>query len=124
MEKPTILYVDDELMNLKAFAINLDRSYNILMAENAFSGLEMLEMNPQISLVVSDMRMPKMDGLEFIDKARQKYPNKTYYILTGYGLNEDIQAALDRGLIKKYFSKPFNLQAIESEFEEVTRSLP
>jgi len=123
MEKPTILYVDDELMNLKAFAINLDKSYDILMGEDGLQGLEILEMNPQVSIVVSDMRMPKIDGLEFIRRARELFPNKSYYILTGYGLNDEIQSALDQGLIKKYFSKPFDLEAIEAEFEEVLKSI-
>ena len=122
MHKPTILYVDDELMNLKAFAINLDRSYHIIMAEDGVRGLEMLEMNRHISIVVSDMRMPKMDGLEFIRRARALFPDKSYYLLTGYGLNEEIQSALDQGLIKKYFSKPFCLREIEAEFEELMRS--
>jgi two-component system response regulator (stage 0 sporulation protein F) len=105
-----ILYVDDEEINLELFVINFKDSYEVLTAHDGYGGLEVLHSNIDISIVISDMKMPGMDGLEFIKKARQKYPNKKYYILTGFEITNDIEEALSSGLILEYFSKPFEIE--------------
>jgi response regulator RpfG family c-di-GMP phosphodiesterase len=64
------------------------------------------------------MNMPEMSGMEFISKAKALYPNKNYYILAGYDFNEDIQEALDQKLIKKYFKKPLDPEALITELAE------
>ena len=69
-----ILYVDDEIINLQLFEINFSKNYNVIIADNGFSGLEILENNPDISVVISDMKMPNMNGLEFIKKAKSSNP--------------------------------------------------
>jgi two-component system response regulator (stage 0 sporulation protein F) len=105
-----ILYVDDEEINLELFVINFKDSYEVLTAHDGYGGLEVLDSNIDISIVISDMKMPGMDGIEFIKKARQKYPNKKYYILTGFGISNDIKEALSNGLILEYFCKPFEIE--------------
>jgi len=117
-KKVKILYVDDEPVNLMLFEINFSKEYNILTAENGFSGLETLDANPDILIIVSDMKMPNMNGIEFISKAKEKYPNKKFYILTGYEITNEIQEALDSGLILKYFNKPFNIKEIDNEIKK------
>jgi YesN/AraC family two-component response regulator len=59
------------------------------------------------------MKMPGMSGLAFIRAAREKFPKKQYYLLTGFEIGPEIQAAIESGLILKCFQKPFNLQEIE-----------
>lgn len=108
--KYKILYVDDEEINLELFAINFKDSYEVLTAHDGYGGLEVLESNVDISIVISDMKMPGMNGIEFIKKARQKYPNKKYYILTGFEITNEIKEALSNGLILEYFSKPFEIE--------------
>jgi len=108
-----ILYVDDEKINLLLFEANFSQKYEVLIAENGFSGLEVLSNNPDISIVISDMKMPNMSGIEFIFNAKKKYPEKKFFILTGFEITEEIQEALERGLILKYFSKPFHMNEIE-----------
>ena len=115
MTKPTILYVDDEPVNLMLFEANMEDEYNILTAENGESGLETIQSTKNISLVFSDMRMPGMDGLEFIEKATHLSPNIKYYILTGFEITNQIQRALDVGLIRKYFKKPFDMDKLKKE---------
>ncbi len=107
--KYKILYVDDEEINLELFAINFKDSYEVLTAHDGYGGLEVLESNVDISIVISDMKMPGMNGIEFIKKARQKYPYKKYYILTGFEITNEIKEALSNGLILEYFSKPFEI---------------
>jgi len=108
----TILYVDDEPINLRLFAINLKRSFNVITAESPFDGLNFLENHPEICVVVSDMRMPGMNGIEFIKKARENRPDINYYILTGFDITKEIAEALKSKLILEYFSKPLKVNDI------------
>ena len=116
--KPKILYVDDEFINLQLFKINFDNKYEVFTAENGITGLEVLDNNPDIIVVISDMKMPLMNGIEFIKKAKEKYSHIRFYILTGFQITEEIQEALNSKLILKYFSKPFNLNKIEDTLRE------
>ncbi|HCY00916.1 MAG TPA: response regulator [Bacteroidales bacterium] len=119
-EKIKMLYVDDESINLQLFEVNFSENYTVLTADNGFSGLELLENDTDISVVISDMRMPKMDGLEFIKKARDKFPQKRFYLLTGFDMTDEIKEALDKGLIIKCFRKPYNKNEIERAIKEVS----
>ena len=119
MSKTKILYVDDEPVNLKLFKINFRKKYEILTAQDGFSGLTELENNSDTFVVISDMKMPNMNGLEFIKRAKEKFPEKKFYILTGFDISEEIKLALKTGLILKYFSKPFNIKDIEKTLVEV-----
>ncbi len=123
MDKTTILYVDDEEINLKIFQVNLARRYNVVTAIDAEEGLALLDSNKDIALVLSDLQMPKVDGLEFIGQAKLKHPEKKYYLLTGYEIGERIQAALDSELIINSFGKPLDFNKIEEEFDAITDTL-
>jgi YesN/AraC family two-component response regulator len=118
-QTPKILYVDDEPINLQLFEINFRKKYRIITAENGPEGLEKLEENPDTVIIISDMRMPYMSGLEFIIKAKEKYPDKKFYILSGFEITPEIRAALDSGLILKYFNKPFNIEEIDASIVEI-----
>lgn len=109
----SILYVDDEPLNLKLFSINFKKKYNVLTALSGEEGLLLLSKNDQIKVVVSDMKMPKMDGIEFISQAKKDYPNIVFFILTGYDITPEISQALKNNLINRYFSKPLNIEEID-----------
>ncbi|MDD2197085.1 MAG: response regulator [Bacteroidales bacterium] len=119
-KKIEILYVDDESINLRLFEVNFSENYTVFIADSGFAGLEMLEKNVGISVVISDMKMPKMNGLEFIKNARDKFPQKRFYMLTGFDMTVEIKEALDKGLIIKCFSKPYNKQEIDRAIKEVS----
>ena len=116
-----ILYVDDELINLQLFKINFRKKYDVLTAIDAKEGLKILEDDHEVLVVVSDMKMPHMNGLEFIKIAKEKCPNIKFYILTGFEITDEIQEALDSGLIIKYFRKPFNINEIDKSIREATQ---
>lgn len=118
MDRTKILYVDDEIINLELFKLHLMMKYEILTADNGIEGLDVLEQNPDLKVVISDMKMPKMDGLEFISQARNKQPNINYYILTGYEISNEIQTALDKGMILNYFKKPFDIDEIDDVIQD------
>jgi response regulator RpfG family c-di-GMP phosphodiesterase len=116
--KITVLYVDDEPINLKIFELSFKNRFIVYTAISGLEGMDILKSNPDISVVVSDMRMPKMDGLEFIAIAKKEFPNIIFFILTGYDITEQISDALNNRLINKYFRKPFNFKEIESSIVE------
>lgn len=121
MIKPKILYVDDEPLNLLLLKANLSKQYEVLTAPDGLCGLEILKNNRDINVVLSDMKMPHMNGIEFIRQATDIAPENFYYIVTGFDINAEIQEALNRGLIRKYFSKPFNMDEIASEIRQSLR---
>jgi response regulator RpfG family c-di-GMP phosphodiesterase len=117
-EKTLILYVDDEFLNLKLFEVKFGSKYHILTAENGYKGLELLDKFPNIKIVISDMKMPEMNGIDFTIRAREKYPELNYYILTGYEINDQIKNAINTGLVKTCFCKPFNWIEISADIEK------
>ena len=113
-----ILYVDDEYINLELFQTNFSENYEVFIAEDGFNGLEILKKHHDITIVISDMKIPNMDGIEFIQKAKESYPGIKYFILTGLEITQKIREALDSGLILKYFSKIFNINDIETSIRK------
>jgi len=69
-----ILYVDDEIVNQYLFKMNSSKYYQVVTASSGDEGLELLENDKEIRLVASDLKMPKMNGLDFIKKAKQVCP--------------------------------------------------
>lgn len=118
-EKKTILYVDDEPLNLMLFEVNFKRNFNVITSLSGFDALEKLNKNPEISIVVSDMKMPKMNGIEFITHAKKSFSDVYYFILTGLDESKEIIEAIDNKLIKNYFCKPINMKIIEQQITEV-----
>jgi len=118
-ELTRVLYVDDEPLNLMLFKANFKNKFNVLIADSGYKGLELLKDNPNTSVVISDMKMPGINGLEFIRLAKKEYPSISFYILTGFDITDEISQAIEEGLIHKYFRKPFNIKEIESAIFEV-----
>lgn len=112
--------IDDEPINLMILKRVLDKKYKVLTAESGPQALEILRKDPEIKLVITDMRMPGMSGLEFIREANKQFSGKTYFMLSGYDLTEDIQEALKSSLISKYFQKPPDFQKIDEALQEIS----
>lgn len=120
----TILYVDDEDANLFIFEKMFEPKYNILTARSGSEGLKQLEGHSnEIIVVISDMRMPVMNGVEFIRKAKNSFSNIAYFILTGFDFNDEIEEALKTHLIQKFFTKPFEMKEIEAAISEAIQEL-
>lgn len=102
-----VLFVDDET-NILSSLRRLFRplGYRIFIAESGQKGLEILE-NNEIDLIISDMRMPEMDGAEFLARAAKKWPDTIRILLTGYADMTSTIAAINEGKIYQYVSKPW-----------------
>lgn len=108
-----VLYVDDEPINLMLFKANFKKKFDVITAESGSGGLLLLKEHPDTKVVISDMKMPGMSGIEFIRIAKKDYPNVSFYILTGFDITDEISNALEEKLIHQYFQKPFNIHEIE-----------
>ena len=112
MEKPTILYVDDDQFNITLFEFNFKNEFEILNATSGSEALDLIQNHDEIKAIVSDVRMPEMDGIEFITKVKESKKSLPCFLLTGYGGAQEVVDAIDRNLIVGYFSKPFDKENI------------
>lgn len=103
----SLLLVDDE-KNILTSLKRLFRSegYSIHLANSGAEGLKILE-DEEIDLVISDMRMPEMNGAEFLEKVSNVWPKITRILLTGYSEISSTIDAINKGNIYKYISKPW-----------------
>ena len=104
----TLLFVDDEPSILSALRrLFRPHGYRILIAESGAEGLEVLE-KEAVDLVISDMRMPEMDGATFLKNVRHRWPQTMRILLTGYADITSTVAAINEGEIYRYISKPWD----------------
>ena len=105
-----ILLVDDEESITKALQRLFRReSHEIYTASGGEEALHLLrESTNPFSLILSDQRMPGMNGAEFLEKAREIYPDSIRILLTGYSDMSAVIDAVNRGQIHRYMTKPWN----------------
>lgn len=104
----TLLFVDDESSILSSLKrLFRPHGYRILTAGGGAEGLTLLE-KEQVDLVVSDMRMPEMDGAHFLEQVRNRWPRIVRILLTGYADVGSTIAAINRGEIYRYVAKPWD----------------
>lgn len=109
-----ILYVDDEEKSLRQFTRALGDTFRIYTAPSAEEGLKLLEQHlTEIGLLMSDQRMPGMQGVQLLERARELQPRIIRMLATAY---TDLEAAIDavnNGAIYKYISKPWDVTDLE-----------
>jgi response regulator RpfG family c-di-GMP phosphodiesterase len=109
LQRITVLFVDDEENILKALArLLMDEDFDIETATSGENALEKLKTLENVGLIVSDQRMPGMNGAEFLGRSQESAPDAVRILLTGYS---DINATIDainRGGASRYLSKPWN----------------
>jgi DNA-binding NtrC family response regulator len=102
----TVLLVDDELDILKSLGEILKRfGFNIIAKQDAQSALTFIQQGASVDLVITDYRMPGMDGLEFIIILKQLVPTVPVVMLTAYGAVETYLKSLSLGVFE-YVNKP------------------
>lgn len=104
-----ILLVDDERNVLRSLErLFLEEEYEIHTAFSGENGLELLEHSGPFQLVISDFRMPSMNGVEFLREVRQRWPDTERMILSGYADTASIVSAINQGQICRFIAKPWN----------------
>lgn len=116
MENRTILFVDDEERILSSLKRGLiDEPYNLLFADSGKKALEILKQN-EVHVIVTDMKMPEMDGLALLKIVKETYPQIVRLVLSGYTQVTTLLTAINQGEIFKFITKPWKL---EEEFKGI-----
>lgn len=104
--KDKVLLVDDDPNILAAFRRNLRPYFEIVTAENGAAGVAALKDQGPFAVVVSDLKMPQMDGIQFLSIARQLAPDTVRVMLTGYAELQTAIDAINEGSIFRFLTKP------------------
>ncbi|HDR04902.1 MAG TPA: sigma-54-dependent Fis family transcriptional regulator [Candidatus Marinimicrobia bacterium] len=112
MSKHRILIVDDDASIRSVLREALSGNYQITLAKDGFEALAILEKEP-IELVITDLMMPGMTGLEMMQKVKQSQPGLGFLVITAYGTIETAVNALKQGAFD-FITKPFSISQLES----------
>lgn len=104
--KPRILCVDDEPLMLESLQANLRRKYVVFTAPDGKQGLNILKSDGPFAVVLSDMRMPAMNGAEFLTHVRKEAPDTVRLLLTGQTDVAAAIAAVNEGQVFRFLTKP------------------
>lgn len=118
VEKRKILYVDDEEINVTLLKLSLRKEFNVITAFCAKDGMKILESDPGIDVVISDLKMPEMDGLEFIKRIKEKRKDIVCMLLTGYVESDIMLEGFNKDLLFRYLVKPWKKKELIDTLEE------
>jgi len=116
MKKPLIISVDDDIQVLKALRRDLRNEYRedykIITGENPNEVLELVEElkknNEEVALFISDQRMPEMEGVDFLEKVKEFYPDSKRVLLTAYSETDAAIKAINEVQLDYYLLKPWD----------------
>ena len=107
-DKLRLMVVDDEADNLDLLYRTFRRDFEVFKAESGFRALEVLEREGEMSIIISDQRMPRMNGTEFLSQTVDRFPDTIRILLTAYTDVEDLVGAINAGKVFKYITKPWS----------------
>jgi EAL domain-containing protein (putative c-di-GMP-specific phosphodiesterase class I)/CheY-like chemotaxis protein len=104
--RPVVLCVDDEPRVLDALRAVLAGKYSVIAAVGAEAALQMLHAHPEVAVILSDMRMPGIDGVEFLERCCTLAPDAQRIMLTGQADLSTAMSAVNRGQVFRFLTKP------------------
>lgn len=117
-EGRNLLILDDEANILRSIKRLLRRDgYRIHLAETAEDALRVLAMH-EIQVVLSDQRMPEMNGTEFLSRVKDMYPETIRIVLSGYTDIDSVTDAINRGSIYKFLTKPWDDEQLREQIRQ------
>lgn len=116
-DRPKILCVDDEPNVLEGLKLHLRRYYEVRTASGGSMALDLLEREGPFAVVLSDMRMPGMDGATLLGQVRRRSPDTTRMLLTGQADLDSAIAAVNEGQLFRFLTKPCPPPALLQAFE-------
>ena len=117
-----VLIVDDEPLMCKSLSEVVKRSgHDVITAENGYEALEYIQQR-QVSLIITDMNMPRMNGIEVLRQAKTIVPNISVVIITGYATVDNAVEAMKYGALD-YITKPFSPSRINSIIDKATSDI-
>lgn len=106
MRKPSVLYLDDESINLRLFNLSFKHDYSVTTSNSGEEALDIIKTN-SFDIIISDQRMPGISGTEFMSEAKKTSPNTKFILLTGYTDIEALERAINEVGIWQYVKKPW-----------------
>lgn len=116
-----VLCVDDEPHVVAGLALTLRRRYDVLTAVGGSEGLRTVADNADLAVIISDMRMPGLDGVVLLNTARQVAPDTTRILLTGHADVESAISAINEGGIFRFLTKPVTPPVLLRAVDEAAR---
>jgi response regulator RpfG family c-di-GMP phosphodiesterase len=116
-ELPRVLCVDDEARVVEGLVLHLRRDYQVFTANSGQEGLALLKQMRGAAVVISDMRMPQMDGATFLQHVHQFYPDATRILLTGEPGRDAAISAVNKAQIFRFLTKPCPPDALKAAVE-------
>ncbi len=110
--KLKVLFVDDDLINVETFAVSFGEEYYILTATSGEEGLSIFNKEDNISIVISDQRMPGMSGVDLLTRIYSINQETIRIIITGYMDVNDIIDSINMGHIYQYILKPWDINQL------------
>lgn len=120
--KPRLLLVDDERLVLDGLALHLCRKYDVVVRTSGAAALEALDAGDPFTAVISDLRMPRMDGVELLAEVRNRAPDTTRVLLTGYADVTSAIAAVNEAGVHRFLTKPCPPAQLARALEEALAS--
>jgi YesN/AraC family two-component response regulator len=118
LKKPSILIVDDERVICEGFERLLSAEYKIYKTYNGEEALEKIRRNRDISIVICDIMMPVMDGIEMIEKVRSENTDIIIIVISGSFLDENVNYAIEK-YADIHFIKPIDISQLELTLKNV-----
>ncbi len=116
--RPTLLIVDDDPFMRELLATELGREqYRVLLAQSGVQAFEMLAQN-EVQVILCDQSMPEMEGTAFLDRVKAMYPDTFRIVLSGESNLEDMMAAVNRGAVDRYYTKPWDHESLLSSVRQ------
>ncbi|HAJ57833.1 MAG TPA: fused response regulator/phosphatase [Cyanobacteria bacterium UBA8543] len=112
--KLKLMVVDDEPDNLDLLYRTFRRDFHVFKADGAKNALQILAKEGEMAVIISDQRMPLMNGAEFLSKTVDRFPDTIRILLTGYTDVEDLVEAINAGKVFKYITKPWNPENLKN----------
>lgn len=120
--KLKLMVVDDEPDNLDLLYRTFRRDFQVYKADSALNALQVLDEQGEMAVIISDQRMPEMNGTEFLGKTVERFPDTIRILLTGYTDVEDLVEAINAGQVFKYITKPWNPEELKSVINQASET--
>jgi Response regulator containing CheY-like receiver, AAA-type ATPase, and DNA-binding domains len=113
-----LLFVDDEPSVLDGYRRTLRKDFEVFTADSGMAGLELIKSDGPFGVVISDMRMPEMDGVRFLSESCSLAPDSVRVLLTGYADFQSAINAVNQGRIFRFLTKPCTTDVLRAAIDD------
>ncbi|MBI3803395.1 MAG: response regulator [Nitrospirae bacterium] len=113
-----ILFVDDEEMALITFKNLFKKEFKIYTARNGEEALDLVDSHPDLAMIVSDQRMPRMSGVDLLHACSKKRPDLIRMLMTAYTEIDLVIEAINQGNIYRYITKPYHEEELKQTLKQ------